>query len=657
MSRTISDTYTSTVKLTNTANNPVTLTSTAKLTPSAAAAYALYGAGGTGKAWTITNAGVINAGTNGNGIQLGAGGVYVGSSTITNQAGGTISGAYGIRMYNTAASSITNQAGAKITATNNRAVYFNNTGTLINSGIISAPALNNQQGAVLMESGGTIINNVGGTISGGFGVILLGSGTVTNAGTIAAGSTSAYAVELGSGGGSRLIVDPGAAFIGKVYGGNGTMELASAASAGSLTVTNFTNFNTIAFDTGAQWTLTGSTSNLTGAITGFTRHDTIDLKGFVAVSETFASNALVLTNASAAHATLHLQGSFATSDFILASDGSGGTYVEAACFAAGTRIATTRGRIAVECLREDDTVRLAAGSTAPVQWLGHRRVDCARHPRPWDVWPVRVRAHAFGANRPARDLLLSPDHAVFTDGVLIPVRYLINGASVVQEQVAEVGYWHVELPCHAVLLAEGLACESYLDTGNRAAFENAGAATALHADFAPRGQALEIWQREACAPLVMSGPALVAARRQLIARLPLLGHAITDAPDLRLVVDGAEVEPQRDGRWHYLALPDGVTELRLLSRTAAPAELDPNSADRRLLGVPVVALVLDGQRIALGDARLGPGWHDAEPDLRWTAGSAAIDVRGLSVLELLLAASALRYCVAGRTPEQPRQVA
>ena len=65
MSRTISATYTSTVKLTNTANNPITLTSTAKLTPTAInGGYGgLYGKGLPG-GWTITNAGIINDGTN-----------------------------------------------------------------------------------------------------------------------------------------------------------------------------------------------------------------------------------------------------------------------------------------------------------------------------------------------------------------------------------------------------------------------------------------------------------------------------------------------------------------------------------------------------------------------------------------------------------------
>jgi len=36
--------------------------------------------------------------------------------------------------------------------------------------------------------------------------------------------------------------------------------------------------------------------------------------------------------------------------------------------------------------------------------------------------------------------VLSPDHAVFLDGVLIPIRYLLNGATLVQAQVARVSY-------------------------------------------------------------------------------------------------------------------------------------------------------------------------------------------------------------------------
>jgi hypothetical protein len=79
------------------------------------------------------------------------------------------------------------------------------------------------------------------------------------------------------------------------------------------------------------------------------------------------------------------------------------------------------------------------------------------------VWPVRVAAGAFGPARPTRDLYLSPDHAVFVEDVLIPIRCLVNGDTVVQCPVDEITYYHVELACHDIVLAEGLTVESYLD--------------------------------------------------------------------------------------------------------------------------------------------------------------------------------------------------
>jgi len=86
---------------------------------------------------------------------------------------------------------------------------------------------------------------------------------------------------------------------------------------------------------------------------------------------------------------------------LLTDDGSGGTQVtesEAPCFLAGNRIATRRGEIAVGRLRVGDVVRVAGGGEAKVRWLGHRRLDCARHSRPQDVLPVRVGARlvAYG---------------------------------------------------------------------------------------------------------------------------------------------------------------------------------------------------------------------------------------------------------------------
>jgi hypothetical protein len=178
------------------------------------------------------------------------------------------------------------------------------------------------------------------------------------------------------------------------------------------------------------------------------------------------------------------------------------------CFATGTRITTDAGEVPVENLRIGD--RIIAQFGAPLQcvvWLGCRRVDCRRHASPPNVWPVRIVASALGEGRPHRDLWLSPEHAVYLHGVLIPIRLLINGSTIEQVQLDAVTYHHVELPRHNVLLAERLAVESYLDTGNRADFDG-GRLVTLHPDFAWRQ-----WEAAGCARLVVTGPELTEARR------------------------------------------------------------------------------------------------------------------------------------------------
>ena len=318
-----------------------------------------------------------------------------------------------------------------------------------------------------------------------------------------------------------------------------------------------------------------------------------------------------------------------------------GYSLAAACYAAGTRIATALGEAPVEALRVGDTVRLAGGGTAPVVWLGHRQVDAVRHPRPETTWPVRVRAGAFGDRIPARDLLLSPDHSVLADGVLIPIRCLINGATITQERCQRITYWHVELPRHAAILAEGLAAESYLDTGNRAAFDNAGAVVAAHPDFGAGAEAA--WRAGACAPQVTHGEALERVRRRVLARAAALGWRRAEArPVLRAagrtlrrqVVGGQMV----DGELCFV-LPPGTHEAVLASESCVPREAG-ESHDTRRLGIAVAAMALDGISVALDDARLGEGWHAAEAGWRWTDGAGMIPVAGARLLSLRLATAA-----------------
>lgn len=190
------------------------------------------------------------------------------------------------------------------------------------------------------------------------------------------------------------------------------------------------------------------------------------------------------------------------------------------CFAEGTAILTARGEVAVEALRVGDlVVAMRDGRTAltPIAWLGHSRVNVAAHPRRAAVAPIRIRAGALRHGVPTRDLRVSPDHGLHIDGQLIPAHLLINGASIVQEdRVSQITYWHVELPEHAVLVADGAPAESYLDDGNRDNFDNA-AVTALVKDFTREAGT---HAERACAPVLRDGPALDAIRIQIAARVP-----------------------------------------------------------------------------------------------------------------------------------------
>lgn len=186
------------------------------------------------------------------------------------------------------------------------------------------------------------------------------------------------------------------------------------------------------------------------------------------------------------------------------------------CFASGTKIATARGEVAVEDLRVGDLVVCAGGRSAlqPVMWIGHSEVNVAKHARPEAVQPILIKAGALAKGVPFRDLRVSPDHAMLLDGQLVPAGLLVNGTSIVREAwCPRVTYWHVELPMHAVLLAEGAAAESYLDDGNRKHFDNGGIAM-LFKDFASE-RANGVYDRTACYPVLRQGPALEAIRAKL----------------------------------------------------------------------------------------------------------------------------------------------
>jgi hypothetical protein len=292
--------------------------------------------------------------------------------------------------------------------------------------------------------------------------------------------------------------------------GSGTIFLSSAGVFGLDAITSAGI--TMTFTTADAMLALANPTTMGGKITNFGVGDAIDLNlyGYTGGNVTYTDGELAIPTAGG---DISLNVQFATgysaADVQLADDTAGGTIAYIACFAEGTRIATACGPVPVEALRPGDRACVAGGGTRPIVWIGHRRIDCGRHPNPRHIWPVRVRAGAFGPGRPAADVRLSPDHAVFADGVLVPVRHLIDGRAIVQEPVAGIAYWHVELDRHDVILAEGLPCESFLDTGNRSSFAD-GPVVQMHADFSRR-----VWDADGCAPLVVAGPMLEQVRTQV----------------------------------------------------------------------------------------------------------------------------------------------
>jgi hypothetical protein len=143
------------------------------------------------------------------------------------------------------------------------------------------------------------------------------------------------------------------------------------------------------------------------------------------------------------------------------------------CFYAGTLIRTPGGEVPVETLRPGDLVLTAEGGPAPVRWVGRQTVS-TRFADPLRALPIRIRAGALAEGIPARDLLLSPGHALRLGGVLVQAGALVNGTSILRERaVPEVfTYWHIELAEHALVFAEGAEAESFVDVVSHDAFDN-----------------------------------------------------------------------------------------------------------------------------------------------------------------------------------------
>jgi hypothetical protein len=224
-----------------------------------------------GGAGTLLNAGTIDA-TGGSGISFGHGG------NVTNNAGKLIEGTSGGIVITTATGKIINSG--TILSSTGEAVELASGGSVSNA--TAAALIDGGDYGVWMPGGPGTVTNSGtiigteddgidiggngahvtntGTISGSTGVDFTGTGgTLVTSGKII--GTGGVAVNLGTD--NTLIEEAGATFVGKVLdpGFSDTLEL-SDGSPGTLAGlgTSIVGFGTVVVDTGASWTLPGSSS-------------------------------------------------------------------------------------------------------------------------------------------------------------------------------------------------------------------------------------------------------------------------------------------------------------------------------------------------------------------------------------------------------------
>ncbi len=459
-------------------------------------------------------------------------------------------------------------------------------GAILDSGTLQIGSLTQTAGTISLAGGRLAATSI--ALAG----LLTGSGIVE----AAAGLTNS----------GTIIASGGALSLGLAITNSGTIAIAGAAALDAVHalqggIIDFTGSN-------AELTI-NDLADFTAGVGNLTGHDVIDLAGIAPGQVTFSGGSIT------AHDSAGVIGGFALGTVSgqpavsIVSDGFGGALVtlgdEMPCFARGTRLLTPNGYRPVETLRPGDPIITAAGQRRPVRWVGWRTLDLAAA---GDARPVLIMPGAFGPGLPVRPLRLSPLHAVFADGVLVPALHLVNGATIRREPAAATTYFHIELDRHDIVLAEALPCETYLDNGNRGP---------LYQERGVRTPAAK-----ACAKLVTSGWPLAAIRRRLHARALALGFALTYQPVLRAIAADRTLLPElllRHGRRvAHLPLPPGSRRVTLLSRGCSPADTDPDSEDRRELALCLhSARAGDGRGKGRGqrrgDVRFGAGWHRRGP--------------------------------------------
>jgi glycosyltransferase involved in cell wall biosynthesis len=468
---------------------------------------------------------------------------------------------------------------------------------------LTAGALTGNLGTINVDSGAIMtiqsLNSGSGTISVSNGSELIVGKLNNSNGNITAGPNGL--VDLGGNGNGDFTLTGGTLEVDRNYLGSGviTMDAGSLWLAGRLGNSSYVlNGNdNLFFDS-----LQSTTSN---SFTGVAPGDRLAILGVTITSATYSGTTLTLNTSG---------GTFSFTNITLASNETPGAtfgtttfegnsygYIQMACYCRGTLILTPTGEVPVESLAIGDEVVTASGVAKPVKWIGQRSYMgwlAAGNPK---AMPVHFKPGSLADRVPRRDLWVSPEHAMYIDGALVPAELLANGDSIVKTKgLEEIHYFHVELDTHDVIVAEGALAETFVDDDSRGMFHNAAEFHRLYPNATVQHPV------RYCAPRMEEGFALEALRRNLMWRAKLCPDGTLAPVTLRGRLEG--VERQRIYGWAYDPVsPETAVDLVVL-----------------VDGAEIARVVADRYRPDLEKAGISGGRHAFELEL---VGGLATDIR------------------------------
>lgn len=499
------------------------------------------------------------------------------------------------------------------------------------SGGVVSNAIINSAGRLLIDNGGYVNNMV---VNGG-GIDI--DGTVSNA-VINSGGYVGFGLD-GKAEGEFKLNPGGSAMITTSNGG--VINLVGNENSG-LTI--------IGEPPLVNWE--GNSASVTTKITDFSGNDSIEIDYYETETGKISNivcpddDHITITIDNGFSLTLNIVGIKQTG-YSFSQDDYGALYLTV-CFLSGTEIRIKDGVANIETLQAGDLITTYDWVKnkyveRKVTWAGHKHCRVNKY-LPDDVagYPVRILKGAISENIPHKDLLITAEHCLFFEDKFIPVRMLVNGSTIYYDySITSYDYYHIETDQHAVIIADGMFTESYLDTGNRHVFNH------HHKVIETSLQNPKDWKIDAAAPLAVAREVVEPLYNQFNERAQSLnadykGRSVqrVNDSDLHLVTDQGQIIRQKRvvGEWVTFIVPSTVKHVWINSRHNRLCDvIGPFVDNRHFLGVCVgeIMICINGKNEFLNILREEEnleGWHAKQKQAgRWTTGKALLPIKSKNI--------------------------